>query len=363
MLEEYVAAVNRNAAEIQAIGNLAPAKDGLANAQGLKIGNSTINVGVTQGSIRYQHLIGIQQQGAEVAVGSAGIHLCIKIEIALARGLDETAITAQSAAAGRDVAVGSRRIVGPHDHRAAIADFRGIGFQARARPEESDDAVLNFRVLALVVSADLDVAASIATAGIDAGVVHHCDTIAEDFDAAAPGAGGDDASVAIDVCVLAGFEEDATAFIDDAAGIERAAVPDDHADDADASGFGSDRAEVGGIARGASDVNLDARRGAVDQADGGAGGKDGLAIGRGDDAFAADVAADQVNAAAGRRPDFALVDNVAGARRVFEQFASGKKVFVADVQGRSDKTGSIDAAAGTDHDAGRIDQPDTAIGT
>ncbi len=281
--------------------------------------------------------------------------------------LDEATIAAKRSAPCGDAAVGARRVVRPDDHRAAIADFSGIGFQRGVGAEVADVRVLHIRVLALVVATDQDPAAAAigltGAAGIDFGLVHDRDAIAQHFDAAAPGAGGDDAAVAVDIGVLAGLEENAAALADHAAGIDRAAVPDDDAGDADAAGFRRQGAEVGGIAFGAGDVDLDAGGGAVDQAHGSAGGEDGFTLRRGDDAFVGDVAADQIDAAAGGGADFALVDDALRRAVVDEDAATGEEVGIADVEGAGDEGGDVDLAAGADHDAGGVHQPDAAVGT
>ncbi len=302
-----------------------------------------------------------------MACGRAGVYVgAVAVEPAISRRLDETAVAAQCTSPGRDGAVGPCRVIRPDYHRPASADFSGIGLEAGIRPEVGDAGVLYFRILALVVAADLDAAATriglTHAAGIDFGVVHDRNTIAEHFDAAAPGAGSDDAAVAIDVGVLAGLEEDAAAFADDTAGIDRTAVPDDDASDADTAGFGREGAEVGGIACHPGDIDLDAGSGAVDQADGSAGGQDGFTPGRGDDAFVADVAADEIDAATGRGADFALVDDVLGTVVIDEYVAPGKEIFVPDVERAGDEASDVDPATGADHDAGGVHQPNTAVG-
>ncbi len=140
------------------------------------------------------------------------------------------------------------------------------------------------------------------------------------------------------------------------------AVPHNDTSDADAAGLRRDLPEVGGVARRPGDVDLDAGGGAVDQADGGPRRQDGFALRGADDAFVGDVAADQIDTAASRRADFALVDDVAGAGSVVEQFAAGEEVFVADVERAGDEAGGVDPSAGADHDAGRVHQPDLAVG-
>ena len=289
--------------------------------------------------------------------------MCARCESALSRRFHKSAVAALLSAQSEDAAVSPRRVVGPDDRRAAIADFCGVGTQFGVGTKVGDVRVLDLRILALQVAANHDPPTAVLSAGIDAGLVHHDNSIAEHFDAAALGAGGGDAAVLVDIGILAGLEEDAATFIDHAAGIQSAAVPDDDAGDADASGLCRDAADIGGVALAAGDVHLDARRGAVDQADGLPGGQDCLALRRSDDAVIADVAADQINAAARRRGDAALVDDAHGVAVIDEQFAPGEEVLVADVERAGDEAGGIDPPAGADQDAGGIHQPDAAVGT
>ena len=159
-----------------------------------------------------------------------------------------------------------------------------------------------------------------------------------------------------------GLQENASAFIDDAAGIECAAVPDDDAGNADPSGFGGDGTEVGGVACSAGNLDLDPRCSTVDQADRRPGCQYCFTLRGDDDAFVADVTAEQIDAAAQRRSNRALVDDIAGTRRRFEPEPIGNKVGICDIQGAGDKCGSIDSAARPDQNASRVHQPDPAIG-
>jgi hypothetical protein len=59
-----------------------------------------------------------------------------------------------------------------------------------------------------------------------------------------------------------------------------------------------------------------------------AGGEDGFALRGGDDAFVGDVAADEIDAAAGRGADFAPVDDASGAAVVDEDAAAGEEVCI-----------------------------------
>jgi hypothetical protein len=82
-----------------------------------------------------------------------------------------------------------------------------------------------------------------------------------------------------------------------------------------------------------------------------------------DDAVVADVGADQINAAAARGLDFSLVDDVLCRTVMGEQISPGEEIGVVDVECAGNKSGHVHATAGTNHDAGRIDEPDTAIRT
>jgi hypothetical protein len=97
--------------------------------------------------------------------------------------------------------------------------------------------------------------------------------------------------------------------------------------------FGCNAAQVGAVAFRAGDVHLDARRRAVNQADGSSRQREWfLRPVCGMIPSLAYIAADKIHAATGRRPDLALVDDISGTRGVLEQFAAGEKVLVANVE-------------------------------
>ncbi len=221
---------------------------------------------------------------------------------------------------------------------------------------------MNVGVLALIIAADKNLATTGLTAGINTGLVSDRHAIAKHFDRATFSSGGDNAAGTVYEGILTGFEENASAFVDHAGGIEGAGVANDDTGDADATGFGGDGAEVGGVTFTAGDFNFYARCRRIDQMHRGTGGQNGFALRGGDDAVVADVGADEINAATGRRGDGALIDHTAGAGRSREIQATSEEVLIADTQGAGDKTGGIDFPAGANQNTRRIDQPDLSVG-
>ena len=156
-------------------------------------------------------------------------------------------------------------------------------------------------------------------------------------------------------------QEDPAAIALHAAGIDHAAVGHQAARQADAAGFRQDLPEVGDIPGGARDLDPHARRSGIGQLDALAGGENDLAARRRDHAAVLNAGSNQVDVAALRRRDAAVVANVTSLGRRTEIQSAGQEIGVTHRQCAGDETGDIDSRSRPHHDAGRIDEPYLAV--
>ena len=162
---------------------------------------------------------------------------------------------------------------------------------------------------------------------------------------------------------LPGFHENSPVLPFDDGCVEHAAAGYQCAGHTDAPGRTQDLADVGEIALCAGDFDHYAGRGGVDQRNALAGGKDDLAGGRGDQAMVFDVCADLVDIAAIGGDDAAEVLYFRHCAVGAESQTPCQKVFVAHVERAGHEAGAVVLCALPDHDAGRVDEPDAAVGS
>ena len=143
---------------------------------------------------------------------------------------------------------------------------------------------------------------------------------------------------------------------------DQAALLDRAGEDADAAGLGDHLADVDGgvLGRGQEHAQFGLLR--IDQFHALAGGEDDLALGAGDNAVVLDVGRDEVDEAAARRGDGAVIDDLARAADILQLELAGERVAVTEAQAGGDETGGVDARAGADGDAVGVDEVDAAVG-
>ena len=85
------------------------------------------------------------------------------IQRAFARGFNQSAIPALLTTPRRNTSVGPCRVVGPHNHLAAITIHRSVCLNGGLRTKIGNSGVLHLRVLALVVATDTNRATTLFT--------------------------------------------------------------------------------------------------------------------------------------------------------------------------------------------------------
>ena len=110
-------------------------------------------IGNTSGSSD-DKIRGIKQQGAKISIRCGCIYVSCKIQIVLARNLDESAITAICATARGDIAVEASCVIRPHDHLATITALHRICLDGHIWTEISTPGILNDRIISVTVAAD-----------------------------------------------------------------------------------------------------------------------------------------------------------------------------------------------------------------
>ena len=169
----------------------------------------------------------IQKECPVRAPGSAQIDGASKAQILFARNFGESAVAALAAASRGNRSAETGGIVRPHDHFAAVAAGDGIGLDDRVAPHDRALRIPHFRVATSIIATDENRSAAGIAAGVHDRVAEQANAPAEHLDvsaffASALGRGIEHARV--DHRASFGFEEDASAFIHELGGPDRAAV-------------------------------------------------------------------------------------------------------------------------------------------
>ena len=157
------------------------------------------------------------------------------------------------------------------------------------------------------------------------------------------------------------LDQDPSALGDDGFGAEGAGLGDGMGVETNAAALGDDLAEVDRLPVRGGVLHPHRRVQPVGDLHRVAGGEDDVAVGAVDQAGVLDVRRDQVDEAAGRGGDRAVVPEPAFQAGAGEVEPPGQEVGVAQVQGGGDQAGRVDPAALAEDDAVRVDQEDPAV--
>ena len=278
--------------------------------------------------------------------------------------LDKTALARGRPTACRQRAIDPRRVIAPDDDLAAIATGQRIGGNPGILAHITLLGIQHSRVLALVVTAHQHPATAALATGVDARIAHHTDLLAQHLDITAVinarGGGG-----------AAGFEQGAAAGLEHylaagsdygAVGIQRAALVDQGAIDANVAALGDHRAQVQRLVFLRRHHHMHARVAGVDQLHRVPRRQHRFALRCGDDAAVVHIRRNQIHLATRRRRDRALVAHLAGRPVGGKAPVTGEKVGVGNRQARRDQATDIDLGTATEHDAVRVDQVHPPVG-
>ena len=128
---------------------------------------------------------GIQQQCSGSTERRGQIDHAAEIQCIQTRDLGETAVATVRSAARSDRSEVACDVVRPDNDGAAVTDGAGVGTEPHARADVGSICVLDGRIASLKRTADKDLAAASAAAGVDDGVADQADILAQDVDGAA----------------------------------------------------------------------------------------------------------------------------------------------------------------------------------
>ena len=258
----------------------------------------------------------------------------------LARSFNKTTISRLRAATGSDAAIGTSRAVGPHDHLAAATIRGGVSGNRGVRAHISRRRILDGRVRSMQVAADQDGATACRAGHIDVRR-NQADVVAQQLDCAAcartfgfyraghqRGVGfglnryraalltvGAESASCFEGYVLLRTQDDFAACVPPhLVGIDDAGVPKRRTVNTDLSALCKDLAEVDGGVIVRRDFDPHSRRAGVEDIHRLPCGQDHVALRTVDDAAVADVSANQIDAAARRCGDIALIFHLASKR-------------------------------------------------
>ena len=231
---------------------------------------------------------------------------------AFAGKLDKATVTACCAAAGRGVAGYPSGVVGPDDDAAAVALIDCVGAQFDVCGDTGEFGILDVRILALVIAANTQLTAALLAGNVNFGLIGQGHVAAEDIDLPTLITCGFDTRLACESGFARRFQNNAPTFVDRSIGRQAAAVLDQAGSKADAARVCNDGAEVAHAFAVGINFNAHARCGAFEDVHRLASGKMGFALGGLDQAVVVHRGADQINEAATRGADCAVVLDLAG---------------------------------------------------
>ena len=335
----------------------------------LRVANTRTRSGIEQaagqstaGAVNDRDIGGVKQPLTIAAFGGRSIDPGPRnIERDLARRFHEPAIAALLTPAGRDTAISPGRIVGPDDHLAAVPVDRGIGLDRCLRTEVSDAGVLDVGVSALVVAPDSNRATALCARGVDHGLVHDGDAVAQHIDGATGCARRFNSPGPFNVGVSRGLQDHLAAVEAGRGRLDHAAVLERAGKDADriALQFAQVQRSIGRRLH----LQADAFQATPRQFDLAPGGQHRAAVRGLDQRVLAgvDAAAQQHHIAAARKHTALHRDSGRRRRAVAEAQASGQGIGVAHAQRRCGKARRVDDGPGAHGDARLVHEHQVAI--